>query len=80
MASLCVHNGTDRERENQHNAIRRSGASAPATHMLLILVGVLITATAVLRVVRVPVPALRHPPYLGSMSEHWLAEHRAEHP
>jgi hypothetical protein len=48
-------------------------------HMLLIMVGVLITATAVLRVVRVPVPEFRHPPYLGSMSEQWLAEHRAEH-
>jgi hypothetical protein len=49
-------------------------------HMLLIIVGVLITATAVLRVVRVPVPGFGHPPYLGSMSEQWLAEYRAEHP
>jgi hypothetical protein len=48
--------------------------------MLLIIVGVLITATAVLRVVRVPVPGFGHPPYLGSMSEQWLAEYRAEHP
>ena len=55
-------------------------ASAPATHMLLIIVGVLITAMAVLRVVRVPVPGLGHPPDLGSVSEQWLEEHRAEHP
>jgi hypothetical protein len=73
-----VHNGTDRERENQHNAMTSSGPSAPATHMLLIIVGVLITATAVLRVVRVRVPGFGYPPYVGSMSEQWLAEHRAE--
>jgi hypothetical protein len=48
--------------------------------MLLIILGVLIIATAVLRVVRVRVPAFGHPPHLGSMSEQWLAEHRAEHP
>jgi hypothetical protein len=49
--------------------------------MLLITVGVLITATAVLCVARVRVPGFgHHPPYLGSMSEQWLAEHRAEHP
>ena len=57
-----------------------SGASAPVTHMLLITVGVLITATALLRVVRVRVPGFGHPPYLGAMSEQWLAEYRAEHP
>jgi hypothetical protein len=48
--------------------------------MLLIIIGVLITATAALRVVRVRVPGFGHPPYLGSMSEQWLAEYRAEHP
>jgi len=46
--------------------------------MLLIVVGALVTATAVPRVVRVRVPG--HPPYLGAMSEQWLAEYRAEHP
>ena len=48
--------------------------------MLLIIVGVLVSATAVLCGVRVRVPGFGHPPYLGSMSEQWLAEHRAEHP
>jgi len=48
--------------------------------MLLITVGVLITATALLPVVRVRVPGFGHPPYLGAMSEQWLAEYRAEHP
>ena len=48
--------------------------------MLLIIAGVLITATTVLCVVRVRMPGSGHPPYLGSVSEQWLAEHRAEHP
>ena len=48
--------------------------------MLLFIVGALVTATAVLRVVRVRLPGLGHPPYLGAMSEQWLAEYRAEHP
>jgi hypothetical protein len=48
--------------------------------MLLIILGLLITATAVLCVVRVRMPGFGHPRYLGSVSEQWLAEHRAEHP
>ena len=48
--------------------------------MLLIIVGALITATAALRVVRVRLPGFGHRSYLGSMSEQWLAEHRANHP
>jgi hypothetical protein len=48
--------------------------------LLIIIVGVLITAAAVLRVVRLRMAGFGHTPYLGSMSEQWLAEHRAEHP
>ena len=49
--------------------------------MLLFIVGALVTATAVLRVVvHLRVPGLGHAPYLGAMSEQWLAEYRAEHP
>jgi hypothetical protein len=48
--------------------------------MMLIIVGILITAAAALRVVHVRAPAFGHHPHLGWMSEQWLAEHRAEHP
>jgi hypothetical protein len=60
--------------------LQAAGSVLAATYMLFIIAGVLITATAVLCVVRVRVPAFGHPPSLGSMSEQWLAEHRAEHP
>jgi hypothetical protein len=48
--------------------------------MLLMIVGVLIAAMAVLRIIRVRAPAFGHPPHLGRMSDQWLAEHRSEHP
>jgi hypothetical protein len=47
--------------------------------MLIIIVGVLITATAALRIVAIRRPSVQTA-HLGFMSEQWLAEQRAAHP
>ena len=47
--------------------------------MLLLIVSVLITVTTAAIVSKAWVPGSAHAGQLGSMSERWLAEHRAAH-
>ena len=53
------------------------GDLCPRSEQMLLLIGVLLTLTAI-----VIIPRLRMPEAatLGRMSEQWLAEHRASHP
>jgi hypothetical protein len=47
---------------------------------MLFIIGAVVTLTAVLVIARVRVPGGVNAATLGSMSEQWLAEHRASHP
>jgi len=44
---------------------------------MLVIIGLLITATAVVTILRMRVPGGVNDARLGWMSEQWLAEHRA---
>lgn len=47
---------------------------------MLLIIGILVTLTAGLVIVRVWVTGNVATPQLGRMSEQWLAEYRASHP
>jgi hypothetical protein len=47
---------------------------------MLLIIGVLITLTAMVLIHKVRVPGSADTATLGWMSDHWLAEHRASHP
>jgi hypothetical protein len=46
---------------------------------MVVIIGLLIAAAAVLSIFRVRTSAGPNAGHLGSMSEQWLAEHRAAH-
>ena len=47
---------------------------------MLLIIGILITAIAVLSLLRIRAPGGVHTAHLGWMSEQWIAEYRAAHP
>jgi len=47
---------------------------------MLLIIGVFITATAIVGIRRVCVPPCVNAAHLGRMSGQWLAEHRAAYP
>lgn len=55
------------------------GHRARGAHIMVVIIGLLIAAAAVLSIFRVRTSAGPNAGHLGSMSEQWLAEHRAAH-
>ncbi len=51
----------------------------PPRGLMMLTIGILVTVTAVFGILRLRIPAKDQPVHLGSMSERWLAEHRASH-
>jgi len=51
----------------------------PPRGLMMLTIGILVTVTAVFGILRLRIPAKDQAVHLGSMSERWLAEHRAGH-
>lgn len=74
-----VHNRTATKRQRGHNPFQSRDPTVCVKPMLLI-VGVLITATAAVALSKFRVPGGVNGARIGWMSEQWLAEQRASRP